>query len=492
VAAGHPAVVDAAAAVLIAGGNAYDAVVAAGFASTVAEPGFTSLAGGGFALARTGAGEELLFDFFVDTPGRGRTEERRPPRFESVDVRFPAATQGFHCGLGSVAVPGVLAGFLHLHRRLGQLPLADVVAPAVALAADGVTVAPQQAAVIALLAPILRRTPEVEAIFSVEGRMACAGDRLRNADLARFLDRIGRDPEAGFYRGSVADQLVAAMAAGDGLVTAEDLGAYGVVEREPLAVAYRGRRVLTNPPPSFGGRLIALALRLLEDAGPLPRHGSADHAAALLGVMVEVDRRRAEGAAATTPSAVRGTTHVSVADVEGNVAAMTTSNGECSGDLIDGTGVLLNNMLGEDDLHPGGFHAAPPGLRVASMMSPTVVVDTDGQVELVLGSGGSKRIRTAVLQVLTHVVDGGVPVAGAVEAPRLHWENGRVEVEPGLPPALIERLEELGPVNVWPERNLFFGGVHAVVPGGDGVGDPRRDGAWRQIPPPDVMVDTSG
>lgn len=483
VAAGHPAVADAAASVLAAGGNAYDAVIAAGFAGTAAEPGLTSLGGGGFVLARTAAGEARLFDFFVDTPGRGIGANRGPAHFESVDVRFPSAVQAFHCGLGSVAVPGALAGFLHVHRRLGRLPLPAVLAPAVRLADEGVALAPGQATVVALLDPILRRTPAVAAIFAPDGRLAGAGSRLRNPDLARFLEDIGRHPRDGFYRGPAADRLVAAMAAGDGLVTAEDLAAYRVIERDPLAVEYRGRQVLTNPPPSFGGRLVGLALQLLDERGPLPPPGSAEHATSLTEVMIEVDRRRAaEKEAPEHPTAVRGTTHVSVVDSEGNVAAMSTSNGECSGDLIEGTGVLLNNMLGEDDLHPGGFHVAAPGLRVASMMSPTIVVGPDGDVELVLGSGGSKRIRSAVLQVLTSVVDGGSGLADAVNAPRLHWDVDHLEVEPGMDQAVTDRLATFGPVNIWPERNLFFGGVHAVTPGSDAAGDPRRDGASRRVP----------
>ncbi len=485
VAAGHPAVAEAAAAVLAAGGNAYDAAIAAGFAGAVAEPGLTSLAGGGFLLARTAAGEEVLFDFFVDTPGRGLPDADRRPRFEPVDVRFPAAVQRFHCGLGSVAVPGTLAGYLHVHRRLGRLPLEALVAPAARLAADGVALPPRQAAVVALLEPILRHTPAVEAIFAPNGRMLGAGDTIRNPELATFLARLATSPDGGLTAGSDGDRLVEAMADGGGLVTADDLAAYRVVEREPLATTYRGRRVLTNPPPSFGGRLLALALDWLEETGPPSPFGSPDAAATLVEVMAEVDRRRdAEeepGSQPPRPRSIRGTTHVSVADAEGNVAAMSTSNGECSGDMWPGTGILLNNMLGEDDLHPGGFHAAPPGVRVASMMSPTVVLDAGGAASLVLGSGGSKRIRTAILQVLSAVVDGGLDVDAAVQAPRLHWDGDHTELEPGFRPAVAERLARYGPVVPWPDRDLFFGGVHAVAPAQGAAGDPRRDGAARRV-----------
>ena len=436
VAAGHPAVAEAAAGALRAGGNAFDAVVAAGFAAAVAEPGLTSLAGGGFLLARTASGEELVFDFFVDTPGRGLAVDRPSPRFEAVDVRFPAAVQTFHCGIGSVAVPGTLTGYLHVHGRLGRLPRRAVIEPAARLAADGVALPPRQAAILGILEPILTREPATAAVFAPGGRLLRPGDLVRNPDLADLLTALAEGTVGDLRSGNLHDRLVAMMG-GDGLVTAEDLAAYRVVEREPLRIDYRGRRILTNPPPSFGGRLIGQALELRRATDE--RWRTPAWAQALVEDMIEVDRRRAAELAGTdsAPSTSRGTTHVSVTDADGNIAAMTTSNGECSGDVIPGTGILLNNMLGEDDLHPDGFHAAPPGVRVASMMAPTVVLDADGRAELVLGSGGSKRIRTAILQVVSAVVDGGRSVEEAVGAPRLHWDTDHVEMEPGWPPEVV-------------------------------------------------------
>lgn len=495
IAAGHEQAAEAAAEVLRLGGNAFDAVVAAGFASAVCEPGFTSLAGGGFLLARRAGASDVLVDFFVDTPGRGLPPDHPDPVFEEVAVTFAAAVQSFHCGPGSVAVPGVLAGYLHVHGTMGRLPLSEVVAPAIDLARGGVEVSATQAADFALLAPILARTAASRAIFYPEGTLLGAGDTLRNPDLATFLAALGADPTTTFYRGELARTLVDQLAEGGGLVTLADLAAYEVVERVPLSVGYRGRRLLTNPPPTFGGALLGLALQRCEAAGTPTEFGTAQRALRLAEVMAGVDRDRAEGhpevLAALAgdlgddprarPVATRGTTHVTVADAEGNVAAMTTSNGECSGDVIAGTGISCNNMLGEDDLHPDGFHAGPAGVRVASMMSPTFVLDGSGQVELALGSGGSKRIRSALLQVISAVVDDGTDLRTAVEAPRLHWDTDHLEVEPGLPDAVIEALAERHRTNVWPEPSMYFGGVHAVAPGSVAVGDPRRGGATRQV-----------
>src|SRR5690606_38587958 len=155
--------------------------------------------------------------------------------------------------------------------------------------------------------------------------------------------------------------------------------------------------------------------------------------------------------------------------------SMTTSNGECSGDVIPGTGILTNNVLDEEDLHPDGFHAAPPGLRVASMMAPTLVVGPDGRTEVVVGSGGGKRIRAAVTQLLVNVLVHGHGPQEAIDAPRVHWDVDHTEAEPGLDPVALGALADLGPVNTWPDRSVYFGGAHLVVPGEGAAGDPRRD-----------------
>ncbi len=490
VASGHRCVTQAACRTLAAGGNAFDAVVAAGCASSAAEPALTSLGGGGFLLAHLASGRTRLFDFFVDTPGRGLPPGELEPHFLPVTVEFPASAQVFNVGLGSAAVPGNVRGFLHVHAQLGRLPLRDVLAPAVELAREGVVLEEQQAYFLRLLRPILTLTAAGRALFEPDGRYLEAGDRYVNPDLAGFLELLAREGDRELYEGGLARHMAREMRDGGGLLTEADLAAYRVVERSPLRAGYRDTTLLTNPPPSFGGSLLALSLRLLE-ARPMDSvaFGSAHHVTTLLLVMQEVDRLRERfdfgkgepGEEELARSlrrvrrASRGTTHVSVCDVEGNVASMTTSNGEASGYVIPGTGVMLNNMLGEDDLHPEGFHASPPGDRVASMMSPSLLL-RDGRVALALGSGGSKRIRTALLQVISNVVDFGMDARSAVEAPRIHWDGGRVQVEPGLGPAALDALRGRGDVNVWPVRDVYFGGVHVAAPQGDAGGDPRRGG----------------
>ncbi len=264
VASGHPQVTEAACIMLRAGGNAFDAVVAAGFAASVAEPTLTSLGGGGFLLARTAQGRAMLFDFFVNTPGWGLRMGDIEPHFLPVTVRFPSSEQIFNVGLGSAAVPGTLRGYLHIHRRLGRLPLSEVLEPAIRLGRDGVVINAKQAYLLNLLTPVMTLTPTGQALFAPEGRYLGEGDVQRNPDLAAFLDTLPGEGDQAFYQGELAQRIHQEMREGQGLLTAADLAAYQVIEREPLPVDYRGFRLLTNPPPSFGGSLIALSLRFLE------------------------------------------------------------------------------------------------------------------------------------------------------------------------------------------------------------------------------------
>jgi gamma-glutamyltranspeptidase / glutathione hydrolase len=489
VAAGHPATVAAATRILEAGGNAFDGAVAAGFAAAVVEPCLSSLGGGGFLLASTGAGEEVVFDFFVDTPGRGLPAVVAPD-LTAVTLRFGAADQVFHVGHGSVAVPGALAGYLHVHRRLGRLELEEVLEPARRLADEGVALGPHQTAVVHLLQPILTLTDEGRERFTPGGRPLEPDAPVENPRLAAFLAGIGAGRIEGFADPALATAVADDMDRHGGLLTAADLAAYAVVEREPLRVRYRDAVLVTNPPPSFGGRLIAQGLDLLARS-PADAFGSGPRLHRLAEVFDEVMRRHTDvdaSTAADTPSRPRrsrGTTHVSVCDSEGNLASMTTSNGSCSGVMLGDTGVMANNIMGEEDLNPhlrrrgaGGRAQHPtPGMRVGSMMAPSLLRTRAGQPPVVLGSGGSERIRTAMTQVVVDLVDHGMTLEEAVTAPRIHWDGRTVQVEPGFAPEAVAHLAAHRPVNVWEVSDLYFGGVHAVATDGARAGDPRRGGS---------------
>jgi len=471
VAAGNADTAAAAVQVLRAGGNAVDAVVAAGFAAGVSEPALSSLGGGGFLLAALPGGPVELFDFFVTIPGHGRPPGEVPASPEPVTVHFAGADQVFSAGWGSVAVPGCLDGYLHAHRRRGRLPLGEVVAPARALAAHGAVLDPTQASLLRLLGQILLRSREGRSIVAPSGVLLRAGERMANPGLADVLADIAGGQVTSFASPTLAAPLAAACQRGGGLLTTADLAGYAVVEREPVRTTYRGGQIATNPPPSFGGSLVLDALAELEAGDALD--GSPDSYVRLARVLAAMSDRHV-----AVPHASRGTTHISVVDAEGGVAAMTTSNGSCSGEYAPGTGIALNNMLGEADLHPRGWADVPAGTRVSSMMAPTLVTTASGTV-VGLGSGGSERIRSVLTCVLSGLLDRGLPLAAALHAPRLHWDRTMLQVEPGLDAAL-PALRRYWPVHAWPHRDLYFGGAHAVARTPDGVaeaaGDERRGG----------------
>ena len=496
VAAGHPLTAEAGADVLRAGGNAVDAAVAAVLMSFVCEAPLTGPGAGGFMVVHAG-GENHLLDFFVAAPGLG-VEGREPGELVPIDVRFSEdAVQRFNIGPASCGAYGTTLGLAETLRRFGTASLADLTAAPARAAREGVEVVPMQAFLYTVLGPIVTSTPECAALYAPEGELLREGETFRAPELGDLLERLGAEGPGFLYTGDVAAAASDWVIERGGMLSREDLASYEVIEREPARVTYRGREVLTNPPPSSGGILIADALGILE------RLGRPDDPFVIAEVIEETNRARdeefleglategfleqflAKQALDTVATEVRSrlgnTTHVSVMDAEGGCASVTCSNGSCSGVVVPGTGVHLNNMLGEQDLNPLGFHKHPPGARVPSMMAPTVVL-SDGAPEIAIGSAGSNRIRSAILQTVLHVIEEGMAAQDAVSAPRLHVEEGQVDAEPGVDPAALDRLEQAGwAVRRWSELNLFFGGVQAVARNPDtgrltGGGDPRRGG----------------
>jgi gamma-glutamyltranspeptidase / glutathione hydrolase len=510
IAAGHPKTAEAGLEMFRLGGNVFDAVVAAVMASFVVEPTLTSVAGGGFLLAHTQQDENILFDFFTQTPRQKRGLESVD--FYPVEVNFGSVTQEFHIGLGSIAVPGAIGGLFHVHQRLGKLPMQVVMEPAIHYGRSGVEVTPFQEYCFQLLTPILAANPATRKIFTKDGALLTAGMSLQMPDLANTLDYLAQKGVREFYQGEIGQQLIKDCHEQGGYLTQADLDHYQVIERQPLIAQYRGNTLLTNPPPSSGGALIAFALSLLEslDLAQLP-FGSVDHVRSLAKVMQlsnlarnGYDDRLHQPDVATqfldpahlksyaqhlAPNAVNkwgSTTHVSAIDSEGNAASVTTTNGEGSSYIIPGTGIMTNNMLGEADLHPNGFHQWQEDVRISSMMAPTIIL-RDRQPEFILGSGGSNRIRTAILQVISNLVDFGMTVEDAVNSSRIHWEAGIFNVEPGLGNLESDRTTFPfdGQVELWAQQNMFFGGVHAVTRSAagelDGAGDRRRGGVMRSV-----------
>ncbi len=476
IASGHPKTTQAADEILRQGGNAFDAAVAAGFVSSITEPTLTSLGGGGFLLAHRVEGEEILFDFFANLPGRGQIDPKAPSKLDEVVVEFPGKSQSFWIGPTSVATPGVFPGLLHIHKRLGRLPLKEVLGPAIVAGREGVKLNRFQAYTLELLEPILTRTSPSRALFTRGSQLLKEGDLLKNLDLAAFLETmVGKKGERPAWE-EVAEELHRELSGQRGVVTRDDLLSYRVEERTPQSMGYRGRTILTNPSPALGGKLLLLALeRFAQHERGRWSWGTGEHLDSLAQVMREVEEMRGSDSDPEAREVSRGTTHLSIADGEGNVASMTTSNGEGSGHLIPGTGIMLNNMLGEDDLYCGPRPGEVPGERLASMMAPTLVKEGD-RVILALGSGGSKRIRSAIFQVMTHMLDCSLDLGKAVTAPRLHFDGEILQVEEGVSSETRTFLEQRWRTNFWKVKDLYFGGVHAIVPGMSAIGDPRRGG----------------
>lgn len=512
IAAGHEETAAAAAVVLRAGGNAFDAALAALCSACVAEPVLASLGGGGFLLAQPAHQDPLVYDFFVQTPYRKRPLEDID--FRPIVADFGDAQQEFHIGLGAAATPGAVKGLFLIHRELCRLPLDMIIQPARDLARQGAAVNSLQHYISTIVEPILRATPEAFALHrGPDGseRLAAVGERAPQTAFADALVALATEGESLFYRGDMGRMLVRDCQERGGYLTREDLEHYRVEKRRPLRLAYRDAKLLTNPPPSLGGLLIGFTLTLMRESGDAPAPwGGERHLLWTARAMELTQRMRArsgvherlhglEAANAAIedlsgeylklirahPPASRGTTQVSILDHHGNLASMTLSNGEGCGYVLPGTGIMINNMLGEEDVNPHGFHQWPENRRIASMMAPSALRLADG-TQVATGSGGSNRIRSAILQVVSNLVDYRMNVEQAVAAARIHFESGLLNLEPPRAHAVLQDLATEFPEQcLWNDHNLFFGGAHTVLrkPDGklQGVGDPRRGGVYRLV-----------
>jgi len=504
VAAGHELTAEAAALVLAEGGNAYDAAIAAFFAACVAEPVLASLAGGGFLIAQ-GYSDNApsLYDFFVQTPGRVKSDQLD---FFPIHADFGSTRQEFHIGRGSVAVPGCVAGMFHVHRELASMPMAELVAPAIEFARQGVKLNHFQAYIHTIIAPILLHTPATISLYGqANGDLKTAGDHIYQPQLADTLDVLAHEGERLFYEGEIA-ALFAQLGEAGGLLQREDLQQYRSIRRQPLYVRLKNASVYINPPPSSGGVLTGFGLKLLERLMQPDWHpDSIGYLQQLAKVLTQTELQRESfhvqnkalallceddvvnrsfNAWEKHPPSRRGTTHISIMDHQGNRAGLTVSNGEGCGYLLEDTGIMPNNMLGEEDLNPAGFFNWQPSQRMTSMMSPSLVNFADGR-KLVTGSGGSNRIRTALLQVMSQLIFFHSSLEQAVCSPRLHVEKNFLYLENFSNEGIHQALQQSYPEHkYWEAPNLYFGGAHSVMGsarGVEGVGDPRRGGVSRIV-----------
>lgn len=520
VSAGHSLTAKAGIQMLKDGGNAFDAALAACFASFVCESPLTSIGGGGFFMAHDSAGETLLYDFFPNVPGLGKDVRKESLDFYPVDINFGGTIQEFHIGKGAVAVPGCMAGLAEVFERHCSLPLKVLLDPAIDYAAKGVVLNKEQASFKEILSPILTLSEAGRKVYSPQGVLLKEGERIVKSDMAETLQYLAYEGLNAFYTGEISEKILSHFGDG-GLITRKDLENYRVEVRRPLEINYRGKKIYSNPPPSSsGGCLLAFSLKLIEgyDLGKMDQN-SAEALELIYQVMELTDEARGEdfdhkvyerdivdtflaedriesyrqriGLDLNSNSdyerpSTGNTTHISVVDEMGNAASVTTSNGEGCGHMIPGAGVMLNNMLGEEDINPHGFHTQPAGSRMSSMMAPTIVMDGN-YPSLVLGSGGSNRIKNAIFQVILNMIDHKMAAHDAVNSARAHWDKKVFQIEPGPHADVLDKLQNVGiPVNSWEKKNMYFGGVHTVVAGDavaglTGAGDLRRGGVCLSV-----------
>ena len=526
--ASSDACADAGAEILRAGGNVVDAAIAAVFGTGAGEPAITSLAGGGVLLHRDGAnGETQVCDFFANAPGLGSRiatpPHERDDDFRGIEVLFPEAgiTQTFHIGRATAGVPCVLGGALAALDRWGSLSLDAIVAPTVDALRRGVEMNAYQEKCFVYLEQILRESElGRETALDPDGALFAAGSIFRNPELADTLEALGACRAAdlgGFLHDAIEKPMLEAFGEeAGGRLTPGDLRSCRPVFREPLRIDHHGARIDTNPAPSFGGPSIAHTLALfdhvaLQETRPgtsaryrrlatvfrafseLRARDAAifdrdDAAARFRSQVDEILAGRGDTDGGMEPRSPGNTTHISVTDSDGNAAAVTVSHGEGNGFAIPGTGIFMNNFLGESDLFPGGFGHYSPGARLSTMMAPSIVVDAAGNLAA-LGSGGANRIRTAISHVLEALVLDGLSPQEAVDSGRIHVENGVLSAErhriPGGGEPLSSARELAKHYDAFTSDSLFFGGVNVAHRSADGsvvgAGDARRSGTVRVV-----------
>lgn len=499
----HPLASAAGSQMLLAGGNAVDAAVASLFALSVVEPMMVGVLGGGIAHIRMADGRHVVLDGLSTAPGRAS-----PDMFDCISDEIGRAREVRDrlnvIGPKAVAVPGALAAWCEALARFGMLPLGDVLQPAIGLAERGFVASPYLATCIGDCAADLARDPGLAALFLPGGTPLAAGARLLQPDYAKSLRLIAEHGPAALYDGPLGAALSRFMAQNGGLIGLADLAAYRVETREPIRGSYRGYEIVGPPPPASSGVHIVQMLNILEsyDIGALG-FGSADAVHLLAEALKIAFADRAVATADPTFVAVpvarltdkayaaerraliamertqdwkpgisggesADTTHVTVADSDGNVVTATqTINGlfgACT--QIPGTGMLTNNYMYNFDPHPGRALSIAPGKRCFTSMAPMIALK-DGELAFALGLPGALRIFPSALQAIVNLIDHRMSLQEAVEAPRIWTEGGVLELESAIPEAVAAELAARGHRVVRSPR--IAGGMNAVAFNADGT-----------------------
>ena len=493
IAAGHESTAEAGIRIMDEGGNAFDAAVASILASFVAEPMMTSAGGGGYLNGFHASEHKHFFiDFFCQTPKWNKPLDEVD--FYPVDIFFEQALEVFHIGHGSMAIPGCIAGVFSLHEHFGTMPVKILAEPAIELARSGVAVNDFQHYDFHLLKPIIDKCDDLHSVYYLGDDIIPTGEKLKIPQFADFLEVLAIEGPDLFYKGEVAKEVVRDCEIHGGYLRMEDFEDYEVHVKKPLTYPYRDFTVYTSPPPGRGGSILSHCMSLLEkhDEPHVPRSTNAlselQRIFSQTEKVFETNRKATEYQNSIYPDYPirndrRGnTTHLSIYDELGNAISSTTTLGQGSGYAIPGTQIMVNNMLGEGALFPEGFHSWPNNERVPSMMTPTIVVNQKDEVSAILGTGGSGRIPYSVFQVLVYLLDNRLDLPEAIQSPRIFWEKGVLNIEPGFE-SHIGFPEEVTKIEYWEKNDMFFGGVHTICRNSAGKiaaeGDARRVGVVR-------------
>ena len=473
------------------GGNAFDAAIGAVFVSMTSEFALTGAFGGGTLLGIQNNSTPFIYDFFVDCPDCHSSDKKD---FKEIEIDFGNAKQKFNIGKGSIAIPGNLMGLIKIQKEHGCLNLQDVLSYAIDYANQGVLINKNQSEIINLVKPILLFDQVGKKLYSNNDLFLKTGKLFKNPQFADFLNIVIKKGYKYFYNGVGLD-LILSHCGENSYLTKSDFKTYEVKKRKPLSMSYKGYDIFTNPSPSFGGSLIIFLLKLLKDSN------SKINLLNLIKTMNLTSLARDEVCLnpndekqidnifnnniynkylnlctdnfANYIGGFGSTTHVSILDKKGNAASITTTNGEGCGYVIPEYGIMMNNMLGEEDLNPFGFHKWNIKRRLPTMISPTII-SKNNIPEYVLGSGGSNRIRSANVQVILNLIEKNMNLNDAIENPRIHLEGKELYCEPGIKIESKEIINQLS-LKLFKQKNVFFGGVNAVSRT-EAIGDSRRGG----------------
>lgn len=479
------------------GGNAVDCAIAAALLTMNTQPGVCALAGGAYVTVWPHDGEPVTIDGNVAIPGLGLGAATADGGAVALHMEYGGGIDTL-VGPGSVGVPGAVAALGKASAEHGRLAWRELLIPSIRAAAEGFPL-PRACHYYLEFSgkPVFGRSRDGHgALHHADGTLRRVGDCIRIPHLADSLSQIAEDGGRSFYEGALADAIVRHVQAGGGRLTAADMREYRAIVRPALTVDLDGWRVAVNPPPAIGGVVLAAMLAAFDDASA--KAWNAKSIALLLGVQQSIlgfrrgtldlsdDVRRdaqrlldeVQAGRLPPPGASGSTVHTSAVDDSGLGCAVTASSGYGSGEMPDGTGLWLNNCLGELELNRRGLNAVPAGARLPSNMTPSVV--RRPHAVLAVGSPGADRITTAIHQFLVHFIRRGLSLPEAIAHPRLHLEltasGSKVAVEPGLEPGDCGLA-----VTRYPDLSMYFGGVAAALfdeeRGFDVAADPRREGA---------------